>query len=346
MNPERAISSPIDSKPPILTRPETIIDRLLQAPSPFKELEKIFPEINTHYPYDELVQLKKEGDTLSLVVACLPTLFHSIRCYTGLGLTPDELFEIGLEDALKTINSWNPDSEQPEKLSKKEEPIQQKKGTSDYLRFKISRRLDYRFRSEIIQRHGMKNEHDGYALIKFYHDSFRRFKEEFGRLPSQNEIIAFMEERIIRGEAVGIMGDTKIGKFFSDKEIVAQISNFYRERNRFPTTQELGLDVNGFVLSFRKKVQIIDKSLVIANLKDHSEDGDLERMAIIDEMRETIKKLQPLGQQIIALRFGLNDNGEFMTLEKIARLLGISRMQAYRIKIRALIKLRAFLRGE
>jgi len=349
-------------------RSEEILKRILQAPSPFKELEKIFPEINTHYPYDELVK----GN----IVSFLPILYRLIRRYRGLGLTPDELFEIGLEDVLKIIKDWNLDKKQPEqpeeqqtkpidqktqptaeeltnqeeqseKLSKEEEPIQQKKETSDYLRFKISIRLDYRFRSEIIQRHGMKNINDGYMLIKFYYDSLRCFKEEFGRLPSRDEIIAFMEERIIRGEAMGIMGDTKIGKFLSDKKRVTQISNFCREKNRFPTTQELGWNYNGLFLSFKEKIQqIVDMSVGVGRLRKRSIDdhfeSEVEKRCTRNDIKEMLRKalLSEDEIKILRLRFGLDGTGEPMKPKEIAEVLGIEPAEVRRIIYEAFIKIR------
>ena len=315
-----------------LEKPEEILERVLRAKSPFKELEKIFPEINPHYCYDELAQLKRKVDMPSLVVACFPTLYRLIRRYEGLGLSPDELVEIGLEGMLNIIKSWNPDTkptaeEQPEE---DQQPIQQQRKADDYLRFRM-RRLGYRFRSEIIQRHGMRKRHDSYELIKFYHDSLRRFEQEFGRLPSQNEIIAFMEKRIIERRTSDEVDNTEIGKFFRSKEIAAKISDFYGERNRFPTVRELGLRTNGIVKSFREKVQIIDNSMIDYPIGYLTSDEriDLGKLAgeEVNNLYIMIKPQLKDGEKEV-----LEGLIQGKTLERIGERLGITPQRVYQIR--------------
>jgi len=286
MSPERANPRIIDLEQSTLRKSEEILKRVLEARSPFKELQIILPNIDIYYTDDELVRLKREGDISSLMVACFPTLFHSIRRHIGLGITADELFNIGLEEMLRIINSWNPGNEQIEKHD-------------NHLRFIIHRRLNYLLRREIVQRHGMKNEHDGYQLILFYHDSLRRFKQEFGRLPSQEEIIAFMEERLISGEALDVMGDTKIGNFFRDEEMVAKISDFYNRTNCFPTVDDLGLNKHGLTQSFRENIQVIDRSVISYSIEGSIAVKDKGIEAAFIKLEIEMEQLKKLLKEIL-----------------------------------------------
>ncbi len=59
-----------------------------------------------------------------------------------------------------------------------------------------------------------------------------------------------------------------------------------------------------------------------------------------DHLKNVLSMLQEREAKVLALRFGLNDNGEAKTLEEVGKIFGVTRERIRQIEAKALRKLR------
>lgn len=297
------------------------ISSFLVSDNPLEKLNKIsegIKDFNYFLEYKNAVQLKndlenptkKKSATLELIYKCLPTLNCILQNAKGLGGEDQELFNIGFESLVESINIW----QSKEDISKRD----------CNLKFIAHQNTEEKVKKYIVSNFNLSLRH--FILVKQYFHAINEFKNTCNRTPRSedwnnlNEIINENIEKLSKKERKEI---EKL-RFFKSKKIehapYRLIDIFQLIHNRiYPSSKKIPSPSED---SFPEKV--LD---LISHMSEHK------------ILSNCFTAIDPRQQEILEMHYGLNSQKP-TTFKKIAEKLDLSPGRIEQIEIKALEKIR------
>lgn len=295
------------------------ISSLLVSDNPLEKLNKIsegIKDFNYFLEYKNAVQLKndlenpakKESATFELIYRCLPTLNSILQNARGLGGEDQELFNIGFESLIESINIW----QSKEDISKQ----------TCALKFITHQNVEEKVKKYIVSNFGLSLRH--FILVKQYFLAINEFKKTCDRTPRSqdwNEIIQIINENIVN-----------LSK--KEEEEIEEL-RYLRSRKLGPNAIDIFRVIHNRIYPSSKNFSSLSEDTFTEKIENHILDIK-ESKELDKELDKYLATLTPRELKILEMHYGPKP----VTLKEIAEEFKLSYGRIQQIETKAIQKIR------